>query len=1019
MPYSWDSISKRYKDPQGRFFPETEVKKLLNIAIDHKAVTRLTLDYKNDLISRETWHTAFRAQVKKAYLQAAMLAAGGKDAMTPQLYGKVGGHVAEQFYHLDRKANNFLDSIEDLTPKQAAARAKMYIESCRQVFEEIYRDNKLALGAVFERWWLSPKESCFVAGTKILTPDGGMPIEDIQLGDLVQTLNGPKQVTKLYEREYTGSLIAIEKGDHRILCTPNHPFLTSSGRWIPAVFLKVENSVLYEDIFNGNQIHVGLPDSSSDITLSTKFCIPSFIINLLRCLSFGKRLKSRMSMPIVPISFNDKVTDNHITDIGVDNNLFSIFYIQAIEYVEKLLLKFVRIGKFHVPMASDKVLCRVRLNSLLSKSFRCPRSLRRIVLSHILSGTAFMNSFRISFFSKLYTVFVRHILNLFSSIPQFFRKFIGAFSGVSLTDHRNMLISENETPHPFLGVRMVPMAIGFGSSVSNMPTNLTPNSFDHFLLPPIVSVSAFEGTETVTGFRIGLTTQFTDFSHGISPLHLHSVHYNTEPTICKVYNLEVEDVHHYVANGFVVHNCDDCLDLAKLGIVPIGTLGTVPGAGETECLTNCGCSIRYYAQNRRMLREYLVLMLGGKGSGHHGHRSEKGKRGGSLPKGGFSIRTEQFSEEDTNLIKNLLQSMPESHTDGLEILGTTQNYVEPGAMGNYREAFGKDGKPQLLIFEPNEYVVLHELGHHMQHKSGAFLYDELSSGKLDIPKLMSEGKIVKQNFWKYGLTEWESSSPSEQFAGMYRIFAKGYMGQERATKDVAALTKDVPYISSRIADLFNKPLALRELSTYEVVSYMLSTNEPFDIYLDTPIGDVIVPHKMLNEHFVTKLGGPGSGHHSHRGREGQRGGSLPKGSAGVGSIADSAVEALKQIQPNAYKDNLIDMFALEFPDALKAVGISPNDVEEIWVYGSFNSSKEEPSDIDLIMLTREGIKFPNAEWADDTGSKQWDWNTWFEDKAASINFTNHRSVIDGFLTDLPEYAPRYYDAPKRIYAKTD
>lgn len=40
--------------------------------------------------------------------------------------------------------------------------------------------------------------------------------------------------------------------------------------------------------------------------------------------------------------------------------------------------------------------------------------------------------------------------------------------------------------------------------------------------------------------------------------------------------------------------CDDCERLAALGRVPVGTLPTVPGAGDTDCLGACRCRIEYY-----------------------------------------------------------------------------------------------------------------------------------------------------------------------------------------------------------------------------------------------------------------------------------------------------------------------------------------------------------------------------------------------------------------------------------------
>lgn len=40
-------------------------------------------------------------------------------------------------------------------------------------------------------------------------------------------------------------------------------------------------------------------------------------------------------------------------------------------------------------------------------------------------------------------------------------------------------------------------------------------------------------------------------------------------------------------------HCTDCSDLAARGWVPKGSLGTVPGAGQTACLTSCQCTLRY------------------------------------------------------------------------------------------------------------------------------------------------------------------------------------------------------------------------------------------------------------------------------------------------------------------------------------------------------------------------------------------------------------------------------------------
>jgi len=40
-------------------------------------------------------------------------------------------------------------------------------------------------------------------------------------------------------------------------------------------------------------------------------------------------------------------------------------------------------------------------------------------------------------------------------------------------------------------------------------------------------------------------------------------------------------------------HCPDCLDLAGRGWMPIEELEQVPGDGNTQCLTNCQCSLDY------------------------------------------------------------------------------------------------------------------------------------------------------------------------------------------------------------------------------------------------------------------------------------------------------------------------------------------------------------------------------------------------------------------------------------------
>ncbi|KKK97119.1 hypothetical protein LCGC14_2655950, partial [marine sediment metagenome] len=97
-------------------------------------------------------------------------------------------------------------------------------------------------------WQRDPQaKHCFPADTEISIPGGKKPIQELKVGDLVDTLSGPKQVIRLYHNEFDGRLLRIRAGNYKVSCTPNHPFLTQRG-WIAAEDLcDGDQAVLYED----------------------------------------------------------------------------------------------------------------------------------------------------------------------------------------------------------------------------------------------------------------------------------------------------------------------------------------------------------------------------------------------------------------------------------------------------------------------------------------------------------------------------------------------------------------------------------------------------------------------------------------------------------------------------------------------------------------------------------------------------------------------------------------------------
>ena len=163
-------------------------------------------------------------------------------------------------------------------------------------------------------WRLAPVEHCFPVGTLIDTNDGKKAIEDIKLGDLVCTTKGLRKVIKLFKNKFNGHLIRVTSGNFSVECTPNHPFLTKRG-WVRADLLRDDDQVMiFEDGFHITERNISFPYSNNSVTATGKIGILRSISTLLGKLSFGKRIKAWMTMPVFSVSLNNNISDFNVND---------------------------------------------------------------------------------------------------------------------------------------------------------------------------------------------------------------------------------------------------------------------------------------------------------------------------------------------------------------------------------------------------------------------------------------------------------------------------------------------------------------------------------------------------------------------------------------------------------------------------------------------------------------------------------------------------------------------------------
>jgi hypothetical protein len=137
----------------------------------------------------------------------------------------------------------------------------------------------------------------------------------------------------------------------------------------------------------------------------------------------------------------------------------------------------------------------------------------------------------------------------------------------------------------------------------------------------------------------------------------------------------------------------------------------------------------------------------------------------------------------------------------------------------------------------------------------------------------------------------------------------------------------------------------------------------------------------------------------------------PKTSAGVQAIISTVRRELDDWALTSEREQLLDDFENEFPQALAAGGISADDVQELYVFGSYISNKPVPGDLDLVALVPPGTKFTGMP-----PGRIFETDVWPQHRhKAPIAFVKDRQFLNSLLDTFAEDMPDGYVRPYRIY----
>jgi hypothetical protein len=161
MPYQWVVAAARYRDvATGRFVARSVVLSELDtlITAGKDAATLLAQRAATGALTATDWQAQMQAQIKAAYIQQYTVGAGGRNAMTPADWGRVGQMLKEQYGYLAKFTQEI--AAGELTEGQIAMRSRMYLNSAREAFNRADAGAHQKAGYTAVLWKLGVAEHC-------------------------------------------------------------------------------------------------------------------------------------------------------------------------------------------------------------------------------------------------------------------------------------------------------------------------------------------------------------------------------------------------------------------------------------------------------------------------------------------------------------------------------------------------------------------------------------------------------------------------------------------------------------------------------------------------------------------------------------------------------------------------------------------------------------------------------------------------------------------------------------------
>ena len=178
--WSYDPISGRYRGENGRFLSKAAIEALVDGRI--KKLNNQLQDFTRRLIDGnitiDQWQGSVREALKPAHLQAAMVGAGGKNALSQSDYGRLGQRLRSEYSYLQNFAADLLAGR--VSGAMALARIGLYAASVRGSYWEGTTIRQEKQGYSLMRRILDPQaqhcQDCIDHAARGIAPIGSLPM---------------------------------------------------------------------------------------------------------------------------------------------------------------------------------------------------------------------------------------------------------------------------------------------------------------------------------------------------------------------------------------------------------------------------------------------------------------------------------------------------------------------------------------------------------------------------------------------------------------------------------------------------------------------------------------------------------------------------------------------------------------------------------------------------------------------------------------------------------------------------